>query len=80
MRLTAYHDNNGNIVGLAASPSGDSTPVEVVSTGHPGLRATEIEVPPGVELDPNQPDRLYEELAKVAEGHRIDKGILAPKN
>lgn len=78
MRLTAYHDSNGNIVGLAASPPDDSIPVEVVSTAHPGLRATDVEVPSGVELYPDHPERLHQELAKVAENHRIDKGRLAP--
>ncbi|GAB3977574.1 hypothetical protein V1634_13880 [Plantactinospora veratri] len=76
MHLTAYHDIHGTIVGLAACPSDDPTPVEVVSTGHPALRATVIEAPAGLELNPDQPERLYEELAKVAANHRIDRGKL----
>jgi hypothetical protein len=67
-------------MGLAFSPSDDSIPAEVVSKTHPGLRAVEVEVPAGVELDPNNPLRLNEELDKLVEGYRIDKGTFARKS
>jgi hypothetical protein len=80
MRLTVYHDSNGNIVGLAASPADDSIPAEVVTRTQPGLRAAEIEVPPGVELDFDNPPRLNKELGKLAESYRIERGTLTRRS
>jgi len=76
MQLMAYHDSDGNILGMAFSPSDDSMSAEVVTVTQPGLRAVEVEVPSGVELDPDDPQRLNDELSKLAEGYRIDNGTL----
>jgi hypothetical protein len=95
MRLTAYHDNNGNIVGLAISPADDATPAEVlaispaddattpaevIATARPGLRRTEITVPSEVTFDFDNPSRVYEELDKLVREYRVDKDALARKS
>lgn len=76
MRLTAYHDSNGNIVGLAASPSDDSIPAEVRTDRHPGLRAMEIEAPSALTLDPADPVQLHAQLSDLVQNYRIDGGAL----
>ena len=80
MYLTAYHDSAGNIIGLAASPADDSMPAEVVTKSQPELRATKIDVPSGVELDPADPLRLSEELGRLAKAYRVDRGSLARRS
>jgi hypothetical protein len=80
MRLTAYHDSNGNIVGLAISPADDATPAEVVATTQPGLRRTEVMVPSEVMFDFDNPSHVYEELDKIVRAYRVDKDALARKS
>jgi hypothetical protein len=80
MRLTAYHDSEGTIIGLALSPADDATPAEVVSTVEPDVRRTEVRVPQGVTFDFNNPQRVYEELEKLRENYRVDKNALATKS
>jgi hypothetical protein len=80
MRLAAYHDSTGNIVGLALSPSADAVLAEVVVEKHPGLRMTDVKVPSGVRLNFNDPPRLNEELDKLVKNYRVDKGSLTRKS
>ena len=82
MRLMAYHDSEGNIVGLVVAPP-DSIPVQVQSQAHPGLRMTEIEAPAEVTLDLDSP-QLHEEMDKLRETFRVEipsgKGTLTRKS
>jgi hypothetical protein len=72
MQLTAYHDSEGNIVGLVVSPP-DSVPVEVKTEAHPGgLRRTEIEVPTEVTLDLDSPQQLAEDMEKVRKNYLVE--------
>jgi hypothetical protein len=82
MRVTAFHDSEGNIVGLVVAPP-DSMPVQVQSQAHPGLQMTEIEPPEEVTLDPDSP-QLHEEMDKLRETFRVEipsgKGRLTKKS
>lgn len=80
MRLTAYHDANGNILGLAASPNDDSTPAEVSATRQPGLRMTEITAPDGMGFDFSDLSRLSRALDQIVEEYRIDGASLQRKS
>jgi hypothetical protein len=80
MRLTAYHDANGNIVGLAVSPSENSVPAEVIANTQPGLRISNVEVPSEETLDFDNPVRLNEGLTKLVENYRVDTGVLKRKS
>ncbi len=80
MRLRAYCDSKGTIVGLAASVSDDPIPVEVVSVTQPGLRAVLVELPAGIDLDPANPARMNDELSKLAGEFRVDNGTLRKRS
>lgn len=73
MRITAYHDGNGNIVALSASPADDSIPAEIAANEQPTLRAVDVELPSDARLDPSNPRLLYEGLAKLKKDYRVDK-------
>lgn len=79
MRLTAYHDNSGNIVGLAISPADDSTPAEVMTSTRPGIRMADVEVPQGLTIDFANPARVNKALDHLLENYRVDKGVLNRK-
>ena len=73
MRVTAYHDGNGNIVGLSASAADDSIPAEIAANEQPTLHAVDVELPSDVALDPSNPRLVYEGLAKLKKDYRVDK-------
>jgi hypothetical protein len=79
MKLAAYHDRAGNIVGLALSPSDDAEFPEVVSETHPGLRKTDVKVPAGVAFDFDNPSKIHKQLDKVAQKFRIENDALTTK-
>jgi hypothetical protein len=76
MRLAAYHDSNGNILGLAVSPTDDGVFAEVTSTTPPGLRMTEVKIPSGLNLKFDDPPRLNEELDRLVRDYRVHQGAL----
>jgi hypothetical protein len=80
MRLTAYHDANGNIVGMAVSPSENLVPAEVISNTQPGLRMTNVETPSEETLNFENPEQLNEKLRKLVENYQIDAGVLKRKS
>ena len=76
MLLTAYHDSNGNLVGLAVSPADDSIPAEVISNTQPGVRMAAVDVPSGITFDFNDQAQINNSLNDVVEKYQIDKGVL----
>ena len=80
MKLTTYHDANGNIVGLAFSPSEDSVSAKLTSNTHPDLLVSDVEVPSEEILDFDNLVRLNEGLTKIAENYRVDNGVLKRKS
>ena len=76
MLLTAYHDSNGNLVGLAVSPADDSIPAEVISNTQPGVRMAAVDVPSGITFDFNDQAQINNSLNDVLEKYQIDKGVL----
>ncbi|WP_253768831.1 hypothetical protein [Goodfellowiella coeruleoviolacea] len=79
MKLFAYHDSSGNIAGLAFSPTDDAIPAEVTTERQPGIRATEVQIPTGVTLNPDDPQSVYQELGKLVADYRVEQGSLAKK-
>lgn len=70
MKLTAYHDERGNIVALIARP--DDAPASEIDLGRPGLHKAEVEATElATELDLEQ---LHERLAAVISSQRIESG------
>jgi len=71
MQLTAYHDSEGNIVGLVVSPP-DSVPVEAQTEAHPGLLRTEVEAPEEITFSPDSPQEIYENINKLRENYQVE--------
>jgi hypothetical protein len=79
MKLTAYHDTNGNIIGLAISPSEDSVSAELRADTQPKLCMSDVELPSEETLDFDNTGRLNEGLSKLVENYRVDEGVLKRK-
>jgi hypothetical protein len=68
MKLTAYHDERGNIVAVIARP--DDAPPSHLELGRPGLRTTEVE---SDEItDDLDAEQLQERLAGMMSSQRIE--------
>ncbi|HAX80086.1 MAG TPA: hypothetical protein DCY88_30680 [Cyanobacteria bacterium UBA11372] len=80
MKLTAYHDTNGNIIGLAVSRSEDSVSAELRADTQPEVRISNVELPSEETLDFDNPARLNEGLSKLVENYRVDEGVLKIKS
>lgn len=80
MKLTAYHDANGNIIALAVSPSEDSVSAEIIANTQPGLQRSDAELPLEETLDFDNPVRLNEGLTKLTKNYQVDQGILKRKS
>jgi hypothetical protein len=76
MKLMAYHDLNGNILGLAVSPSEDTIPAEVIANTQPGIRVLKVDLPPGETLDFGNPHRLNQGLSHLLDNYNVDAGLL----
>jgi len=81
MQLRAQHDSQGNIKALVVSPP-DATPVQIVEmqpAQQVGHRMTEVEAPPDVTLDIDEP-QINEDLSNLMQNFRVelkgDKGEL----
>jgi hypothetical protein len=68
MKLTAYHDERGNIVAVIARP--DDAPAAHIDLGRPGLHRTEVESDEFT--DQPDPEQLQERLATLMSSQRIE--------
>jgi hypothetical protein len=80
MRLVAYHDRNGNIIGLAASPSDDFVPAEVTTSLYPGLRMTQVDLPSGITVDSNNPKHVNEAMDRIIKNYQVVQGAFKRKS
>ena len=70
MKLTAYHDQNGNIIAVIARP--DDAPPSSMEIARPGVNVTEINAPELTgDLDS---DELHQRLADMMQAQRIESG------
>lgn len=77
MRLTAYHDSKGNIIGMSLTPGKDAVSAQVMLDKHPGLYMAQVDVPAGVTFDLKNPAQINGALAGLAKTFKVDKGSLA---
>jgi hypothetical protein len=75
MKLTAYHDENGNIIAVIARP--DDAPLSYMELGRPGVNMTEIDGS-GLTGDLDS-DQLHERLADLMKTQRIESGDSASR-